>query len=130
MLAQNFGESYYRFENFAVWEIENIADFFEGNGVLKVIFEEEYDIPFALFQEKRQEIEESDMMMMERILSLVNDKYFHIFTLHNPNHLELVKLQMLKVMNFGMDIEQIEEDRVYVMIMDRKQDSVVGFEAN
>ena len=45
---------------------------------------------------------------------------FFIFTLHNANHLELVKMQQLKIMNFGVNIEEVKGDCVYVVIMDKK----------
>ena len=45
---------------------------------------------------------------------------FFIFTLHNENHLELVKMQQLKIMNFGVNIGEVKGDCVYVVIMDKK----------
>jgi hypothetical protein len=33
--------------------------------------------------------------------------------------MELVKMQRMKVMDFGINIEEIRNDRVYVMIMDK-----------
>jgi len=52
---------------------------------------------------------------------MVDDKSFFVFTLHDENHLELVKMQQLKIMNFGVDINDVRPDRVYVVIMDKKK---------
>lgn len=103
-----------------VWEIENMDAFFKGNEVLKTIFEDCYKIPFKDFKERRKEIQETDLQMMTKLLNYVDDKHFFIFTIHDENHLELVKMQRMKIMDFGLNIEDIRKDRVYVMIMDKK----------
>ena len=53
--------------------------------------------------------------------NFVDNKSFFIFTLHNENHLELVKMQQLKIMNFGVNIEEVKGNCVYVVIMDKKK---------
>jgi hypothetical protein len=120
MLANEFSDTCFQYENFMVWEIENIDAFFKGNEVLKTIFEDCYKIPFKDFKERRNEIKENDLHMMTKMLNYVDDKHFFIFTIHDENHMELVKMQRLKVMDFGLNIEDIRKDRVYVMIMDKK----------
>ena len=120
MLANEFSETCFQYENFMVWDIENMDAFFKGNEVLKTIFEDCYKIPFKDFKERRKEIQETDLQMMTKLLNYVDDKHFFIFTIHDENHLELVKMQRMKVMDFGLNIEDIRKDRVYVMIMDKK----------
>ncbi|MBE7442612.1 MAG: hypothetical protein KF732_04545 [Flavobacteriales bacterium] len=120
MLANEFSETCFQYENFMVWEIENMDAFFKGNEVLKTIFEDCYKIPFKDFKERRKEIQETDLQMMTKLLNYVDDKHFFIFTIHDENHLELVKMQRMKIMDFGLNIEDIRKDRVYVMIMDKK----------
>ncbi|MBV6484166.1 MAG: hypothetical protein KFKLKKLM_00656 [Flavobacteriales bacterium] len=120
MLANEFSETCFQYENFMVWEIENMDAFFKGNEVLKTIFEDCYKIPFKDFKERRKEIQETDLQMMTKLLNYVDDKHFFIFTIHDENHLELVKMQRTKIMDFGLNIEDIRKDRVYVMIMDKK----------
>lgn len=120
MLTNEFSETCFQYENFMVWDIENMDAFFKGNEVLTTIFEDCYKIPFKDFKEKRSEIQETDLQMMTKLLNYVDDKHFFIFTIHDENHLELVKMQRMKIMDFGLNIEEIKKDRVYVMIMDKK----------
>lgn len=120
MLANEFNDTCFQYENFMVWDIENIDAFFKGNEVLTTIFEDCYKIPFKDFKERRAEIQETDLQMMTKLLNYVDDKHFYIFTIHDENHMELVKMQRMKVMDFGLNIEEIRQDRVYVMIMDKK----------
>ena len=120
MLANEFSETCFQYENFMVWDIENVDAFFKGNEVLKTIFEDCYKIPFKDYKERRTEIQETDIQMMTKLLNYVDDKHFFIFTIHDENHLELVKMQRMKIMDFGVNIEEIRKDRVYVMIMDKK----------
>ena len=68
----------------------------------------------------REAVEASDMDIMEKLLDQIGDKHFYIFTYHSKNHLELMQMQMEKVMDFGMDIQHIENDHVYIFIMDKK----------
>ncbi len=121
MLASEFSETCTMYEGFQVWEIENMEAFFKGNEILATIFKDQYQFPISEFVEKRGEIQQSDYEIMESLLRLVDDKTFFIFTLHDKNHLELIAMQKMKVMNFGMDIEKIKNDCVYAMIMDKKK---------
>jgi len=123
MLANEFSETCFQYENFMVWDIENVDAFFKGNEVLKTIFEDCYKIPFKDYKERRTEIQETDLQMMTKLLNYVDDKHFFIFTIHDENHLELVKMQRSKIMDFGLNIEDVRKDHVYVMIMDKKTTS-------
>ena len=121
MLASEFSEMCYQYEGFQVWEIENIDAFFSGNEVLTTCFKDYYQMPFEEFKERRSEIVDTDYQMITKLLGMVDDKYFFVFTLHDEDHMELVKMQRMKVMNFGVDIEKVRGDRVYAMIMDKKK---------
>ena len=121
MLVNEFSESCQLYTGFQIWEIESINAFFAGNQVLATIFNDHYGMPISDLDEKRAEIEGTDLDIMTTMLQLVDDKSFFIFTLHEKNHLELVKMQKMKIMNFGVDIEDIKGDRVYVVIMDKKK---------
>ena len=120
MLVNEFASTFRLYSDFHIWEIENIDAFFDGNGVLAMIFQDQYGFPVDEFKERRAEILESDLDIMNRLLHLVDDKHFFIFTLHDDNHFELIKMQQTQVMNFGVDIRQVRGDRVYVMIMDKQ----------
>lgn len=119
MIVNEFNETYRLYKGFQIWEIENITAFLNGNGVLATIFQDLYNFPVEEIKEKRSEITDSDFDIIIKLLSLVNDKSFFIFTLHDKNHLDLIGMQRMKVMNFGADIEKIRNDRVYVIIMDK-----------
>jgi len=121
MLASEFSEMCYQYEGFQVWEIDNIDSFFRGNEVLATCFKDYYKFPLEEFKEKRSDIIDTDYQIITKLLGMVNDKYFFIFTLHDENHLELIKMQKMKVMDFGLDIAAVKQDRVYVMIMDKKK---------
>lgn len=120
MLVEDFAETCRLYENFEIWDVENMDAFFKGNDVLTTIFEDKYKIPIADFNQKRSEIKETNMQIIETVLSYVGDKSFCIFTHHNENHLELIKMQQQKIMNFGVDINNIKNDHVYVIIMDKQ----------
>ena len=119
MIATEFRENCKQYNNFAVWDVESMDAFFEGNGILSEIFENSYNMPLSAFNERRSEIEVSDMDIMKSLLEQVNDKHFLIFTFHDDNHWELVQLQNQKIMNFGIDIEDIANDHVFILIMDK-----------
>jgi hypothetical protein len=123
MIVTEFSESCKLYEGFQVWEIESIDAFFKGNEVLGTIFHDFYKIPVDELVEKRNDIPDSDLDIMKNMLSLVGDKSFFIFTHYDENHLELVGMQRMNIMNFGMDIEKIKNDHVYVMIMNKKNNA-------
>lgn len=120
MLVKNFKDEAKQYANFEVWDIENMDAFFKGNGVMAEMFQIEYQMKVSEFAEKREEISQTDMEIMQNLLGLVGDKHFFIFTYHDDNHSEIVHMQTNKIMNFGIDIEAIEKDHVYVVIMDKK----------
>ncbi len=123
MLVTEFSDTCFQYTNFEVWEIENLDAFFKGSAILPRIFFDFYKIPFAELKSRREEIADTDFQIIMKLLSQVDDKHFLLFTLHDENHLELVKMQSRKIMDFGINIEQIRNDRVYVMLMDKKMQS-------
>ena len=118
MIVTEFSNTYKLYEGFQVWEIENIDAFFKGNEIFPIIFQDFYNMPMDDLVEKRNDIPDSDLGIMTNMLSHVSDKSFFVFTHFDENHLELVAMQKMKIMNFGMDIEKIKIDHVYAMIMD------------
>lgn len=126
MLVQDFKNNVYQYDNFEVWEVKGMQDFFQGNGVLKEIFEKEYKIPLVNLEARRNEIVETDQGLMAAVLDMVADKYFFPFSLNDPNHLELIFLQESKIMSFGINIANIDEQNHYVIIMDKVKKAGVG----
>ncbi|MBK6475625.1 MAG: hypothetical protein IPF95_13105 [Flavobacteriales bacterium] len=121
MIVSEFSDTCRLYEGFQVWEIESIDAFFKGSEILATILNDFYKIPIQEFSEKRKDIPDSDFDIMKNLLSLVDNKSFYLFTLHDENHVELVGMQKMKTMDFGMDIEHIRNDRVYAMIMDKRK---------
>lgn len=126
MLVQQFSENPFQYKGFEVWDVENMEAFFKGNGVLKEIFEKEYKVLITDFENRRNELPETNLGIIANILDQIGDKHFLIFTLHDANHLELIQMQNTKVMNFGMDIQEIIPEHVYILIMDKVKEVSVG----
>lgn len=120
MLALDFRSTVSQYQNFEIWDIENIDSFFKGNGVIKEVFEKEFKIPFNDFHKRRAEIKENNLELISSILDHINDKHFYIFTKGDPNHNELIYMQEAKIMTFGINIANINLAHVYVVIMDKK----------
>ncbi len=126
MLVKQFSENPFQYKNFEVWDVEDMNAFFNGNQVIKEIFEKEYKFSIEDFEEKRVDLPETNLGIIANILDQIGDKHFHVFTLYDANHLELVKMQQDKVMNFGLDIESIAQDHVYILLMDKVKEVSVG----
>ncbi len=120
MLIQDFQRTCFQYTNFGIWKVDSIDKFFDGADVLPVAFEHLFEMPFAEFHTRRSEIQLSDMEIMEKTLDTIDDKFFFIFTYHSDNHAVLVELQDKGVMNFGLDINDVREDCVYICMMDRR----------
>ena len=120
MIAIDFTETCSTYENFEIWEVDSIQSFFKGNQILVTIFTDFYKISIEDLFENRIQIQETDYQIILKLLKEVSDKTFFVFTIHDKNHLELIGLQKMSVMNFGIDIEKIKHDHIYIMIMDKQ----------
>lgn len=126
MLVQNFSDNPSQFEDFEVWEIENMQSFFDCNGVIKEIFENEYKMKVSEFDKKRNELPETNMGIITGILDQVGDKHFFVFTAYDKNHSELIAMQTSGQMNFGINIEDISNEKVYFLVMDKRKETRMG----
>ena len=120
MIVKNFKDTCAEYDNFQIWDVENMDAFLNGNGIFAEIFKTDYKMSIAEFNSRRDEISLSNMEIMESMLDQIGDKHFFVFTYHNDNHAELVWMQDQKVMNFGIDINNINQEHVYIVIMDKK----------
>ncbi|MCP4442575.1 MAG: hypothetical protein GY810_27015 [Aureispira sp.] len=121
MLVSKFSETYRLYSGFQIWEIKSMTDFFKGSEILPTIFKDIYNVSVEELEAKTVEVPDSNYNIINKLLGLVDNKSFFVFTLHDENHLDLVKMQAMKAMNFGVDIEQIKPDCVYAIIMDKMQ---------
>ena len=120
MLVNNFKDSCNQYDNFAIWDIENMDTFFKGNTVLAEVFKDTFKMPVEEFNDRRSEISKTNMEIMEGLLDRIGDKHFFIFTYHSDNHWELVQMQTQKIMSFNINIEELDKTHVYILIMDKK----------
>ncbi|MFN5416710.1 MAG: hypothetical protein ACK5B9_06600 [Flavobacteriia bacterium] len=119
MLVEDIKNTISQYKNFEIWDIENMEAFFSGNGVIKEIFEKEYKIKIENFSSQRSKLPENDLGLIANILSHIGDKHFFLFVFGNENHLDLIELQEMKIMNFGVDIKDLNPSHYYVLIMDK-----------
>lgn len=119
MLVGKFKDHAFEYKNFEIWDISSFQEFLDGNAIIREIAAKEYKI----VGDKRDELIKQPVVksiaMMEDILDLINDKYFLVFEKNDEVHTELKMMQVMKTMDFGIDIREIDETHVYVMIMDR-----------
>lgn len=120
MIVNNFINTCADYENFMIWDVENMKAFFEGNGVIAEIFKEEYKMTVEEFESRRGEISDTNLVLMGKLLDQVGDKHFVVFTMGDSSHMDLIQMQAQNVMSFGMDIKDIQADHVYILIMDKK----------
>lgn len=120
MVVHNFLESANLYNNFEIWDITTFNDFVSGNKVITEIIEKEYKVTKDQINTDRNCIADSDMTIILKTLELISDKSFVVFTLYDENHQELIAMQEQKMMTFGIDIEDIHPDHIYIMIMDKK----------
>lgn len=121
MLVTHFAENAVNYENFEVWDIDSFESFYTGNPIITEIATKEFkvvgDKKEQLYKQKITE----NIPVVEDVLDLINDKHFFVFTLHDPNHLELVGMQKTKTMDFGVDISNINPDNIYIVVMDKRK---------
>lgn len=121
MLVNDFKIECVKYENFQVWDVENMEAFFNGNQIIPQIFKDTFKVTTDSFLKDKTQLPSSDLEIVERVLDQIGDKHFYIFTTGDKNHLELIGMQMSKIMDFGIDISKINETHLYVVIMDKKK---------
>lgn len=119
MIVKNFQENCKLYKKFQIWDVTDMDDFMSDNPVLNEIFLNDYKMTYAEVKEDRTEIADSNLTIMNGLLDQIGDKHFYIFTWHDDNHAELVKMQDLNIMNWGVDINDIQKDHVYIIMMDK-----------
>jgi len=119
MIVKSFESTCKEYKNFQIWDVANMDDFMNGNAILNEVFLEHYKISYTKHKQNRSKIEDSDLKIMTNLLDKIGDKHFFIFTWHDNNHAVVVQMQNLKIMNWGIDISDIEKDHVYIVMMDK-----------
>ena len=119
MLVEDFLNRCHDYKNFHIVALESMAAFFSLSDIISTVFEHLYGMPLSSFQERRSEIRRTEMEIMEEVLDHIGDRHFFIFTYHSDNHAVLVQLQDNGVMSFGMDVNDVRKDHVYICIMEK-----------
>lgn len=119
MIVGNFKEHVTEFDNFQIWDVSTFDDFLAGNAVIREIASKEFKVISAKREELLKKPVISSIALIQDVLDLINDKHFLVFEKNDDVHTELKIMQHTKVMNFGVDISDIDESHVYIMIMDK-----------
>lgn len=122
MTITDFNENYLRYENMSIWEIKSLDEFFKAHENLLEIFEKEYGFPFNKIKENRATFQDSEIIVVSKLLDHFGDKHFFVFSYNDIHHNGLKALQDKKIINFGMDIHVINPSRIYVLEVDKTKD--------
>ncbi len=122
MIATDFNEKYFMYDNMAIWEITTMEDFFNSHSMMKEIFKNEYGVPYTEETAKGINLMDAGFAIVEKLLDCFRDKHFVVFSMNDENHIILKGLQNKKVINFGMDIYVLHPNRIYVLEMDKTKD--------
>lgn len=122
MIATDFDEKFFMYENMAIWEIKSMDDFFSSHNMLKEIFENEYGFPYSQESANGIDLLDAGFSIVEKLLDCFRDKHFVVFSANDENHAILKGLQDKKKINFGMDIYVLHPRRIYVLEMDKTKD--------
>ena len=119
MIVKDFINTCKEYKEFQVWDVVDMDDFMSDNPVLNEIFLNDYKMTYVEAKDDRQAIADSDLQIMTNLLDQIGDKHFYIFTWHDDNHATIVQMQDEKIMNWGVDMNTIEKDHVYIVMMDK-----------
>ena len=122
MIATNFEEKFFMYENMAIWEVKSMDDFFSSHSMMMEIFEYEYGFPYSQESSKGIDFMGAGFAIVEKLLDCFRDKHFLVFSNNDENHAILRGLQDKKAINFGMDIYVLNPKRIYVLEMDKTKD--------
>ncbi len=122
MIATDFDEKCFMYENMAIWEIRSMDDFFDSHSMMMEIFENEYGFPYSQKTAKGMDFMGAGFAIVEKLLDCFRDKHFLVFSDNDENHAILKGLQDKKTINFGMDIYVLHPNRIYVLEMDKTKD--------
>lgn len=119
MIATDFDEKFFLYENMAIWEISSMEDFFNSHSLMHEIFENEYGFPYSQESANGITLLDAGFAIVEKLLDSFRDKHFVVFSENDENHAILRGLQDKNAINFGMDIYVLNPKRIYVLEMDK-----------
>ena len=119
MIITDFNEKYNLFENMAIWEVPSLDNFFTSHVMMYEIFEKEYGFTYPNRFMPENKFSESDISVVTKLLDYFGDKHFFVFSNKDSNHSILKGLQDKKIINFGMDINVLHPNKIYVLELDK-----------
>ena len=122
MIVTDFENKYLMYDNFEIWEISSLEEFFKSHQMMFEIFEKEYGIPFQERDNSDVKIADTDIVIVSKLLDYFEDKQFFVFSNNDLGHQGLKNLQDKKIINFGMDIYVLNPNKIYVLEMDKTKD--------
>ena len=122
MVVTDFADKYLMYDNFEIWEISTLDDFFKSHQMMYEIFEKEYGVSYAERNNSDVKIADSDIIIVSKLLDYFEDKQFFVFANNDVNHQSLKNLQDKKILNFGMDIYVLNPAKIYVLEMDKTRE--------
>lgn len=122
MIAVDFENKYLMYDNYAIWEITSLEEFFKSHEMMFEIFEKEYGVSFNERNNPDVKIADSDIVVVSKLLDYFEAKQFFVFSNNDPNHQGLKNLQDKKIISFGMDIYVLNPKKIYVLEMDKTKD--------
>ena len=100
MTVTDFDKNYRLFENMAIWEIQDLNHFFEGEEPMLNIFKDEYGFEYSELESHKDTFTDTPFMVVSRVLDYFGDKHFFVFE-NNNKHLN--------------------PNRIYVLMMDKSK---------
>lgn len=122
MIVVDFENKYLMYDNYAIWEITSLEEFFKSHEMMFEIFEKEYGVSFNERNNSDVKIADSDIVVVSKLLDYFEDKQFFVFSNNDSNHQGLKNLQDKKIISFGMDIYVLNPKKIYVLEMDKTKD--------
>ncbi|MCX6297313.1 MAG: hypothetical protein NTX97_14885 [Bacteroidetes bacterium] len=122
MIVSNLKTDFHLYENMAIWEIENLESFLNAHGLLKEIFVREYRMLFERRFNAENSFTDSDIIVVGKLLNHFADKYFVVFENSDPNYFLLKEFQEKAILDFGRDMNVLDQTKIYVLEMDKKKD--------
>lgn len=108
------------YNNMSIWSIPNLEEFMKMHNSLQDAFKQEYQTDYT--NRFNAGFMDPDQVAITKLLDYFEDKHFFVFSLNDQQHMELIMLQDKKILNFGIDINQIRPDLIYVLEMDKTTD--------
>lgn len=122
MIITDFKDNYLMYENMVIREIASLEEFLDIHEMLYQIFKDEYGFAYQERKNPENNFSDTPIEAMNKLLDYFGDKYFYIFMVGDLHFNSLVTLQDKKIFNFGIDLNKLDKEKIYMMEMDKTKD--------